>query len=269
MEYLDKNPHRATTAFGIWQEMATPSISRYLAAMGWDFVVLDMQHGAMAIETAYQCVHVLRAAGVRPWIRVPIADHAGIQRALDLGAQTVVVPMVNSRDQAFAAAQAAKYPPLGERSVGGDFAVHQGEDYPERANRETSLLIQIEHVDALQAIEDIMSVPGVDGCFVGPTDLALSMGLSRGDFATDARHRQAIDVILSTSMASHKIACCNSYSLADASRLLNADWTCVTFRSDVDLLMQAGAELLARLRKLPGNANRTAGQATIKGPATT
>lgn len=230
--------------------------------------MLDMQHGAISIETAYQCVHVLRAAGISPWIRVPIGAHADIQRALDLGAQSVVLPMVNTVDEAFAAGQAAKYPPLGERSVGGDFAVHQGEDYPERANRETSLLVQIEHVDAVQAIDDIMSVPGVDGCFVGPTDLALSMGLPRNEFAADARHLQAMDIILRTSIASGTIACCNSYSLPDASQRLKSAWSCITFRSYVDLLMQAGTDLLAQLRQRIDGVGSAAGDVRRKRVAT-
>jgi len=235
---------------GIWQEIPSPSVSRYLAAMGWEFVVLDMQHGPMSTETAYQCIHILRSEGVQPWVRVSIGAAAEIQRALDLGAQSIVVPMVNSTSEAHVSAQFAKYPPLGARSVGGDFSTQQGEDYPERANRETHLLVQVEHFDAVQNIDDIMAVPGVDGAFVGPTDLALSMGLQRRGFADDVRHREALQLTLESTLASGKIACCNSYSMADAENRFSQRWHCVTFRSDVDLLMSAGKELFSDLRRL-------------------
>jgi 2-keto-3-deoxy-L-rhamnonate aldolase RhmA len=235
---------------GIWQEIPSPSVSRYLAAMGWDFVVLDMQHGPMSAETAYQCIHILRSVGVQPWVRVSIGAAAEIQRALDLGAQSIVVPMVNSIADAQLASQFAKYPPLGVRSVGGDFATQQGEDYPERANRETRLFVQVEHFDAVQIIDEIMSVPGVDGAFVGPTDLALSMGLQRTGFADDVRHKEALQLTLDSTLACGKTACCNSYSMDDAESRFSQHWHCVTFRSDVDLLMGSGKELIGDLRGL-------------------
>jgi 4-hydroxy-2-oxoheptanedioate aldolase len=226
--------------------------------MKWDFIVLDMQHGAIPVDMAYQCVHIIRAAGSEAWIRVPIESTSHVQRALDIGAQTVVVPMVNSAQQAVAVASAAKYPPLGERSVGGDFAVHQGVDYPERANRETRLIVQIEHIQGVQDIDEIMAVPGVDGCFVGPTDLALSMGIARESFASDSRHRDAVEVIRQATGANKKIACCNVYSYADAQERIAAKWDCVTFKSDVDLLMTAGRNLLLDLRKMETDAVTTA-----------
>lgn len=250
MDNHDNDSPAPGPSLGIWQEISSPSVSRYLAAMQWDFVVVDMQHGAISVETAYQCIHVLRAASAQPWVRVPIGASSEIQRALDIGAQAVVVPMVNSVAEAVAAAQNAKYPPLGERSVGGDFPVHQGEDYTERANRETQLLVQVEHIDAVRSIDEILAVPGVDGCFVGPTDLALSMGMTRYGFATNPDHCEAIRRTLEATHGSGKIACCNSYSLADAEDRFAAEWNCVTYRSDVDLLMNAGKDLCGQLREL-------------------
>ena len=164
---------------GIWQSIPQPMISRYLALMGWDWVILDMQHGSMGWETAYQCIHAVRQGGARPLVRTEIGSPTQVERALDLGAGGVVVPMVKSVETARALARAAKYPPLGERSLGGDNYLHYGADYFERANEETLLLVQMEHRDAVERAEEIMALPGVDGCFVGPVDLALSLGLSR------------------------------------------------------------------------------------------
>ncbi len=178
---------------GIWQQIPSPMISRFLAQMGWDWIILDLQHGSFNWETAYECIHIIRAAGARPLVRVGIGQTSNVQKALDLGAGGVIVPMVNSPEESARMAAAAKYPPLGERSIGGDPHYHYGSDYAERANQSTLLLVQIEHIRAVQNVEAILDIPGVDGCFVGPTDLALSMGLPRvgirADSGTPPRHR--------------------------------------------------------------------------------
>ena len=160
-------------------------VSRFLAQLGWDWIILDGQHGCFNCETVYECVHTIRAAGATPLVRITIGNCSELERTLDLGAMGIIVPMVNSREEAENLAQAAKYPPLGTRSLGGDVRLHYGEDYPERANRETLLLVQVEHIKAVQAAEAMLSLPGVDGCFVGPTDLAISMGISRVKYEED------------------------------------------------------------------------------------
>lgn len=233
---------------GMWQHLPVPMVSRYLAQMGWDWIILDLQHGPMNSETTYECIHTIRAAGSKPFVRVPIGTPSDIQKYLDLGAQGIVVPMVNSREEAKICAQAAKYPPLGRRSIGGDDQVHYGEDYPERANRETILLVQIEHVDAVNAAETILSIDGVDGCFVGPTDLALSMGLPRADFESNPQHMSAIQRTLEACQAAGKIACCNTYSLSEAQAKAKQGYQCITLESDMKLFISAAQRLLADLR---------------------
>ena len=153
---------------GIWQTIPQPAISRYLGLMGWDWIVLDLQHGAMTWETAYECIYAARPTGARPLIRTSIGNPGEVEKALDVGAGGVVVPMVNSLAEAQAVARAAKYPPIGVRSLGGDHYLHYGDDYFEKANDETLLLVQMEHIDAVEQAEEIMALPGVDGCFVGP-----------------------------------------------------------------------------------------------------
>lgn len=237
---------------GIWQQIPTPVISRYLAEMGWDWIILDLQHGALNYETAYECIHAIRTAGAKPLVRVPIGSTSDIQKQLDLGALGIVVPMVNSREEAEKAAKAAKYPPLGNRSIGGDTQCHYGEDYPERANRETLLIVQVEHIDAVNAVEGIMSVEGVDGCFVGPTDLALSMGLPRTDFEGNPRHQAALARTLKACHEAGKLACCNTYSLSEAQAKARQGYQCVSLESDMKLFVGAGKKLLDGLRSSVG-----------------
>src|ERR1700735_2784476 len=96
---------------GIWQQIPAPMISRFLAQMGWDWIILDLQHGSFNWETAYECIHTIRAAGVRPLVRVGIGQTSEVQKALDLGACGVIVPMVKSREESQRMAAAGKYPP--------------------------------------------------------------------------------------------------------------------------------------------------------------
>ena len=234
---------------GIWQQMPSPMISRFLAGMGWEWIILDMQHGSMNYETAYECIHTIRACGARPLVRTPIGAPAEVQKALDLGAAGVVVPMVNSRSESRAMAAAAKYPPRGERSVGGDNFYTQGRDYLERANKETLLLVQIEHIDAVNAVEEILGVDGVDGCFVGPTDLALSMGLGRTGFDADPAHRAAIQKTVDVCRKLGKLAGTNSYSLAEVREKAEQGYDFITLRSDADLFWNSANDLLQRLKE--------------------
>jgi 4-hydroxy-2-oxoheptanedioate aldolase len=247
---------------GIWQQFPLPMVSRLLGRMGWDWVILDMQHGSPNTETAYECLHVLHDAGTRPIARTSIGAPAEVQRALDLGALGVVVPMVNSAAEAQALARAAKYPPLGDRSFGGDLAWHYGDDYYERANAETLLLVQVEHVDSVRQVEAILATPGVDGCFIGPTDLALSMGLSRHDYEHHPEHRAAIARTLDACRAHGKLACSNTYSLADVESKLALGFDCITFKSEADLFMSSAAALLAQLRERAGQSPARTGAAT-------
>ena len=237
-----------SVVIGIWQNLPIPMVSRYLAQMGWEWIILDLQHGPMNSETAYECIHTIRSAGSKPFVRVPIGSPHDIQKYLDLGARGIVVPMVNSKEEAKICAQAAKYPPLGGRSEGGDDKVHYGQDYPERANRETILLVQIEHIDAVNAAEDILSIDGVDGCFVGPTDLAMSMGLPRVGFEGDPRHMAAIQRTLDACLAAGKIPCCNTYSLSEAQAKAEQGYQCITMESDMKLFLGAAQKLLIDLR---------------------
>ena len=240
------------TIVGIWQNIPSPMISRYLGLMGWQWVILDMQHGCPNTETAYECMHVLRTAGAKPILRTSVGESSEVQRALDLGAGGVVVPMVNSAAEAREMAQAAKYPPLGCRSMGGDAAWHYGEDYPERANQETLLLVQVEHIDSVREVEQIMATPGVDGCFIGPTDLALSMGLPRLDYEHHPDHMAAMARTLAACHTHGKLACCNTYSMSDAQAKIAEGFDAITFKSEADLFMSAGKTLFDELRACVG-----------------
>jgi len=237
------------TILGLWQQFPIPMVSRYLAHMGWDCVILDMQHGCFSYETAYECIHNIRVAGIQPWVRVSIGSANEVQKMLDLGAQGIVVPMVNSLKDAQELAQAAKYPPLGNRSLGGDFRYTYGNHYPDEANTTTKLLVQVEHIRSVEVVEEIMGVDGVDGCLVGPSDMALSMGLPWIGFENDPRHRSAIQRTVNACASFRKLACCNCYSMREAEERAIQGFRCITLESDVDHFMATTQRLLADLRE--------------------
>ncbi len=234
---------------GMFQNFPSPMISRYLAQMGWQWIILDLQHTSFDFSTLYECIHVIRAAGSLPFVRIGVGAYSDINRVLDLGAAGVVVPMTNCRQDAERAAAAAKYPPQGERSIGGDPWHHYGSEYPRTANRDTKLFIQMEHIKAADCIEDMLAIDGVDGCYVGPTDLALSLGLPHDDFEQNPKHKAAIQRTLDACQRYHKIAATNTYSLADATGKAAQGYEWITMRSDMDLFIGTAKRQLADLQK--------------------
>lgn len=184
-------------SIGTWLALGSPIVSEIVANVGFDWVVIDTEHGAIDIETTQSIIQAILTTNVVPIIRVPWNDPALIKRALDAGGYGVVVPMVNSKEDAEKAVQASRYPPIGLRSVGGPrFRLYGGLDYFEHANEEILVIVQIEHKDAVKNIDEILSVPGIDAYFIGPNDLAASLGVKLGLDNPDPRHIEAINKVL-------------------------------------------------------------------------
>jgi len=172
---------------GTWVVLGSPITAEIIASMGYEWIVVDTEHGAIDISTTQSIIQAVLYTGAVPMVRVPWNDPALIKRALDAGAYGLVIPMVNS----------TRYPPLGVRSFGGPRTrLYGGADYFEHANEEIALMVQIEHVDAVNRADEILSVEGIDGFFIGPSDLAISMGLKPGLDQTDPRHVEAISKVL-------------------------------------------------------------------------
>jgi 4-hydroxy-2-oxoheptanedioate aldolase len=165
---------------GTWLSLASPMASRFMARAGFHWLTLDLEHSPANWETAAAVFGAVADAGGTPLARVPMNNPENAKRALDAGAYGIVFPMCCCREEAVAAVEACKYPPAGRRSVGGSLhALNFGTspaDYYSRANDEVLIIVQAEHIDAVEACDDIFSVPGLDGMFVGPNDLLSSMG---------------------------------------------------------------------------------------------
>src|SRR5262245_42202689 len=164
---------------GTWLSLGSITASRFLARAGFAWLTVDIEHTLVDWETATYMFAAIADAGCTALARVPSNRHDHIKRVLDNGAHGIVVPMVNSRQEALDAVAAAKYPPVGNRSVGGSVhALNFGCTAPEyyaRANDEVLVVLQCEHIQAVRDADEIFAVPGIDAIFVGPHDLAASM----------------------------------------------------------------------------------------------
>jgi len=159
--------------------LSSSEVMEILAGVGFDWLFLDLEHTAMDARAAQT---LLQAAGGRVdcVLRVPLNDEIWIKKALDTGAAGVMIPQVNSAEEARKAVRFCKYPPVGGRSAGLARAQGYGEklqEYLDTANEATAVIVQIEHIEAVRNIEGILSVEGIDAIFVGPYDLSGSMGL--------------------------------------------------------------------------------------------
>ncbi|MFT4081555.1 MAG: aldolase/citrate lyase family protein [Nocardioides sp.] len=166
---------------GMWVCSGSPIVAEIAAGSGLDWLLIDMEHAPNGLESVLAQLHAVSAYDVTPVVRIPVADPVTIKQVLDLGAQTILVPMVSSVAEAHAVVEAAHYPPRGRRGVGSALARsarwNRVEGYLANAADHVSVLVQVETAAAVDAAAEIAAVDGIDGVFVGPSDLAASMGL--------------------------------------------------------------------------------------------
>jgi 4-hydroxy-2-oxoheptanedioate aldolase len=224
-----------------------------MAQAGFDWLLVDMEHGPVPITALQAMVSALRGTAAEPFVRAQWNASAPIQTALDCGASGVMVPMINSRADAEAAVRDTRYWPLGERSRGGvrhaaSFATDAG-TYFARANDEVLVMAQIETRTAMANLDEIASVEGIDCLFVGPNDLASTYGLAY-PAAWDAPagpYREAIASVPGIARAHGKIAGIQAASAAMARTCIELGYTLVSVGSEATLLADAARRLRAEL----------------------
>ena len=165
---------------GSWLSFGYYQTCEIMARAGFDWLVIDMEHTTISLDQCLNMIRIIESNGVCPLVRVGQNDSLLIKQVMDAGAHGIVVPMVNSADDAQKAVNALYYPPIGERGVGLGRAHGYGiefEEYRQWAEKESILIVQIEHINGVRNLEDIMSVKRVDGFIVGPYDLSGSLGL--------------------------------------------------------------------------------------------
>ena len=168
---------RGGRVLNAWCSIPSAYVAEALGHQGFDTVTIDLQHGALDYAAAFHMLQAVSATPATPLARVPWNDPAILMKLLDAGAYGLICPMINSKADCEAFVGACRYPPGGWRSFGPNRVVHYaGADYWQHANREVLLFAQAETAAAVANIDDILSVPGLDGIYVGPGDLSLSMG---------------------------------------------------------------------------------------------
>ncbi|WP_210485337.1 HpcH/HpaI aldolase family protein [Microvirga antarctica] len=232
-------------ALAAWCGLPDPSVSALLAREDFDAVVLDMQHSAVDFAAAARAIPLIAAAGKPAMVRIPVGDFATASRLLDAGASGIIAPMVNSVADAIAFAQFTKYPPLGERSWGPHGALAAmglaADAYFRSANDITVALAMIETREALAVIDDILAVPGIDGVFIGPTDLSIGLSGGLSMDPTSAAVESALDHAAARAKAAGKVAGIFAASGARAAQLHGRGFHLISVGSDA-ILLKAGAQ---------------------------
>ncbi len=240
-------------AVGSWMNLASPSCAEIMSHLGFDFLVIDAEHSPVGIETIQQMLVAMSASDTVPMVRVPSAEPATMAQILDAGAYGVIVPMVNSREDALRAVQSCRYPPKGSRSMGfGRADQYAGKDYKAHANDEIALVVQIEHIEAVNHIDEILSVPGIDAYFIGPADLAASMGVPvvLGD-NPDPRHREAVAKIIEAGKRHGVPAGFHVATAEDANRRIADGFRFLAVGTDVFFLTGSARGTLGQLVREP------------------
>jgi 4-hydroxy-2-oxoheptanedioate aldolase len=222
-----------------------------LSRAGFDFVLVDNQHGPWDENDTLLAVRSICLGPAIPMARVRQNDFYAIGRLLDSGMLGVVVPMVNSAAQAKAAAHAARYPPRGGRSVGAFGTGLHGADYARQIDDEVFLAVQIETRQAVEHAEEILSVDGIDGCWIGPGDLANTMGVDRSTPEGRAAHEAAILHVLDVCRRTSKIP--GIAGGDDAQRWLEHGFLFVTAAIDTGLVQKGAQQNIRELRGLFGD----------------
>jgi 2-keto-3-deoxy-L-rhamnonate aldolase RhmA len=165
---------------GSWITLGNTAIAEIMAKADFDWLVVDLEHSVISIDVAGELIRTIDLCGVAPLVRLTSNDPNQIKRVMDAGAHGIVVPMVNHPDEAALAVAATRYAPAGSRGVGLARAQGYGvnfNDYLQWQNDGPVVIVQIEHKDAIERLDDILAVPGVDGFIIGPYDLSCSMGI--------------------------------------------------------------------------------------------
>lgn len=239
-----------------WLSIANAFTAEIMAAHGYDSICIDLQHGAVDYQAALSMLQAMRASGVVPLVRVPWLEPGIIMKALDAGAYGIICPMVSTAEQAAEFVSYARYAPLGSRSVGPTRAnFSAGANYVAEANGEILAFAMIETAEAMRNLDAIAATPGLDGLYVGPADLTLSLSQGRLAPGFDREEPEMIEAL------QRIVAACRQAGIRAALHCGSADYAAraagwgfdmTTVSNDVRLLAGAAEASVKRYRALMG-----------------
>jgi 4-hydroxy-2-oxoheptanedioate aldolase len=233
-----------------WLSIPSAFSAEVMAHQGFDSLTVDMQHGVIDYQVAVTMLQGISTTGAMPLARVPWNDPARLMKILDAGAYGIICPMVNTREEAEALVRACKYPPRGYRSWGPVRAsIYAGADYGDHANDDIVVMPMIETAEAMKNLDEILSVPGVDGVYVGPSDLSLALGLKPRLDQTDAPVVEAQQKIAEACKRHGVVAGIHNSTAAYALKMIAQGYQFVTLASDSRHMAMKAAEEVAVVRK--------------------
>ncbi len=243
---------------GTWLTLCSPAAAESMAHIGWDWLVVDAEHSPVGFETMVNCFRAAQLGGAVPMARVPWNDTIWIQRTLDAGALGLVVPMVNSAEDARSVVGNMKYATRGQRSFGGSrVAPYIDGEYRAWADEHLAVIVMIETIQAVEQAEAILGVDGVTGCFIGPNDLALSMGLTQKDMGPGTEHEAAMMEVLAAAKKTGKAAGKHCFSAAEVTMRIGQGFQFLALSSDAAFMAKAALEEFGAVDLTGAAANTT------------
>jgi 4-hydroxy-2-oxoheptanedioate aldolase len=236
--------------FGAWCTIPSTWTAELAARSGHDWVCIDTQHGLIGYDLMLPMLQAIAAGGVPSFVRVPWNEAGTIMKALDAGAGGVIVPMVNSVEEARLAVGACRYPPDGFRSMGPTRAKVVDGDW-----RLPICAVMIETVQAVKQVDDILAVPGIDAVFVGPNDLSVSAGLDSSYDGRHPEHRRMIEAVARACQAHGVTAGIMCGTPEVAKQWQKVGFQMLALNSDTTLLAEATTQIVERANKLSRSAD--------------
>ena len=233
---------RGEPAYGYSLGAGSPIVAEALSHSGIDWIMIDNQHGSWGPDSTILALMAVASGPAVPMVRVARNDYTLIGRLLDEGALGIVVPMVENAADARRVADACRFPPAGSRSWGWGRARAYGPDYGAWINDQLFVAVQIESAGAVDRAEEILGVDGIDGCWVGPADLAFTLGFHPSEQARRPEHQRALERVLAACQATGKVPGIACQSPAEAKRRVEQGFRFVTAGGDLGLLLGAATE---------------------------
>ncbi len=232
-----------------WLAIPNSFSAETMAHQGWDSLTVDLQHGVVDYQAMVTMLQAISTTDTVPVVRVPWLEPGILMKALDAGAYGVICPMVNTRQDAEKLVAYTHYAPRGTRSFGPVRALlYGGADYPRHANDTIVTFAMIETAQALDNLDDILSVPGLDAIYIGPSDLSLALGCNPTFDDLDPRAAEAVEHILARARAHGLVAGIHNGSPEAAARRIAMGFQFVTISSDARLLAAGSQQVLSTLR---------------------
>lgn len=238
---------------GGWLSLDSALSAEMMAHAGFDWLCIDLQHGMLDYTDLKKILPAISTTNTMPFVRVPWNEPYEIMKVLDAGAYGVIVPLINNRAEAEKAVSACRYPPDGLRSLGPVRAgIYGGPGYIQEANNEIACIVMIETAEALENLDDILSTPGVDAVYIGPSDLAYAIGIPPTGDNNDPKHVATVDRIVAACKQHNVAVGIHTGSLEYTTRYLNQGFNLVTLGTDAGFMARLAYRELRAAREDTG-----------------